>query len=489
MIDQLLMFPAEIIIIIVPLAASLLVFSLPRHANFIGIITSLLTIFAIYILVVGVVDNGPSSLYLGGWMPPLGILLKTDGISLLMIITTGIVAAGVGVYAVNYFEAKKSAKFWRLWLVLWASLNALFISNDLFNFYITIELIGIAAVSLTALSDKNEGISATLRYLILALLGSLFYLLGIVIIYHAYHTLDITLLSNKIQYDHVTLLAFSFICIGLALKSALFPLHFWLPTAHVSAPAPVSAILSALVVKASIFIFVRLSLNLFQVESTLFYVLGMLGSFAVLWGAFNALFQSRLKLIIAYSTIAQVGYLFIALYLTTKDSVAGWQAFFCILMSHACAKAAMFLAAGNLIRSGGSDQLESLDRTVHRHPITTAAFGLAGISIIGLPISGGFVGKWFLLEAALTSQDWYFILVTILGGLFAAGYIFKVLGQTFYESPVEKEKIAIPASMEWAALFLAIAAILVGIFAMPLFRLLSIGIDIGTGIGTGMGVS
>jgi formate hydrogenlyase subunit 3/multisubunit Na+/H+ antiporter MnhD subunit len=481
MITNLSLFPPEILIIILPLTASLIIFSLPRYANSVGLLSTVIIAFVIYWLVIGIIDSGSRSLYLGGWKPPLGILLKTDGFSLLMIIMTGIVAIGVGVYAVNYFEAEKCAKFWRLWLVLWASLNALFISNDLFNFYITIELIGIAAVSLTALSDKVEGISATLRYLLLALLGSLFYLLGVVIIYHTYHTLDITLLASKVVYDHLTILAFSFISIGLALKSALFPLHFWLPTAHASAPAPVSAILSALVVKASLFIFVRFSLDLFKVDSPLYFILGMLGSFAVLWGAFNALQQSRLKLIIAYSTIAQVGYLFIALYFTTKAGAAGWQAFVCILMAHACAKAAMFLAAGNLIRSGGSDHLESLDRTVHRHPITTAAFAIAGISIVGLPISGGFVGKWFLLDAALNSNEWYFIFVIILGGLFAAGYVFKVLGQTFYESPIAKEKVAVPATMEWAALFLAIASILVGIYAMPLFKLVSIGTGIGGG--------
>ncbi len=135
----------------------------------------------------------------------------------------------------------------------------------------------------------------------------------------------------------------------------------------------------------------------------------------------------------------------------------------------------MFLAAGNLLRFGGHDRIADLDRVVQRLPLTTGAFALAGVSIMGLPPSGGFIGKWLLLEAALAQGRWDLAVVMILGGLLAAGYIFKVLGHAFTQAPVTHEPRAVPASMEWAALLLAMGAMLLGFLALPVLSLVGIG--------------
>lgn len=145
------------------------------------------------------------------------------------------------------------------------------------------------------------------------------------------------------------------------------------------------------------------------------------------------------------------------------------------MLSHALAKAAMFLAAGNLLRFGGHDQIASLDRVAQRLPLTAAAFALAGVSIIGLPPSGGFIGKWLLLEAALMQGRWELVIVMVLGSLLAAAYVFKVVGRAFTQAPVMHEAKAVPASMEWAALLLALAAILLGLLASPVLTLIAIG--------------
>ena len=272
--------------------------------------------------------------------------------------------------------------------------------------------------------------------------------------------------------------ALGLISAGLLVKTALFPLHFWLPPAHASAPAPVSGVLSALVVKASFYILLRLWLEIFepivddQGIETLF---GLLGTVAILYGSVQALRQTRLKLLIAYSTVAQIGYLFLAFPLTAAAGVAAWSAVAYLAISHALAKAAMFMAAGNLLQFGGHDRITGLDRVVQRLPLTAGAFALAGVSIMGLPPSGGFIGKWLLLEAALTQGRWDLVVVMILGGLLAAGYIFKVLGHTFTQAEVTHQSTAVPASMEWAALLLAAGAILLGFLAVPLLTLVGIG--------------
>ena len=213
-------------------------------------------------------------------------------------------------------------------------------------------------------------------------------------------------------------------------------MHFWLPPAHASAPAPVSAVLSALVVKASFYILLRLWLAIFaDISEGVAALFGLLGAGAVLWGSLQALRQTRVKLLVAYSTVAQIGYLFLAYPLASGMGVTAWSAMAYLAFSHALAKAAMFLAAGNLMHFGGHDRIADLDRVVQRLPLTAGAFALAGVSIMGLPPSGGFNGKWLLLQAALTQGRWDIVGVILLGGLLAAGYIFKVLGNTFTQAP------------------------------------------------------
>jgi formate hydrogenlyase subunit 3/multisubunit Na+/H+ antiporter MnhD subunit len=264
---------------------------------------------------------------------------------------------------------------------------------------------------------------------------------------------------------------------GLLLKTALFPMHFWLPAAHASAPAPVSALLSALVVKAPFYILLRLWLEIFSptgaaLDQLLGQILGLLGAAAVLWGGIQALRQTRLKLLIAYSTVAQLGYLFLAFPLGTSMA---WKGALYMLLSHALAKAAMFMAAGNILRFCGHDRITDLDGVAQRLPLTLAAFSLAGVSIMGLPPSGGFVAKWWLLETSIRSGQWWWAVILILGGLLAAAYIFKVIGHAFTQADTPGETGLMPRRLEWTAVILAFVAILIGFFATDAFVLIGIG--------------
>jgi formate hydrogenlyase subunit 3/multisubunit Na+/H+ antiporter MnhD subunit len=201
----------------------------------------------------------------------------------------------------------------------------------------------------------------------------------------------------------------------------------------------------------------------------------MLGAAAVIWGSVLALCQQRLKLLIAYSTVAQIGYFFMAFPLAAAGSAAAWTGALYLALAHGLAKAAMFLTAGSLMRFGGHDRIAELDRAVHRLPLTLTAFTLAGVSIMGLPPSGGFIGKWLLLEAAFEQQRFGLAVVMLLGGVLAAAYVFRVVGYAFTPAPRSHRGLAIPAAMEWSALLLAAAAILLGL-TLPLFwPLLQIG--------------
>ncbi|MCF6217411.1 MAG: oxidoreductase [Gammaproteobacteria bacterium] len=468
--------PWGALLILLPLAAAIFCFVLPRLAALTGVVAVILVTLVVGAFGWQLYCQGVYQHAVGGWGAPLGIDLYGDGLSLLMLVMTALVGLAVTLYARSYFSQKQARVFWPLWLLLLAALNALFLSADIFNLYITLEMVGLAAVALVALKGGRDALNGAMRYLLATLLGSLTYLLGVALLYHSYGTVDIALLAERIDSSPVVWAALGLMGAGLLLKTALFPLHFWLPPAHASAPAPISALLSALLVKASFYIFLRLWRELFSpLGGDVALLLGLLGALAILWGSWRALRQTRLKLLVAYSTVAQIGYLFVAFPLAAAAGTMLWNGVSYLMLSHALAKAAMFLAAGNLLLFGGHDRIAELDRAVQRLPISTAAFALAGVSIMGLPPSGGFIGKWLLLEAAIEQGYWLLGAVMVVGGLLASAYIFKVVGYAFTRSTATHEPKSIPASMEWAALLLALSSILLGLTAPWVFALLDIG--------------
>jgi formate hydrogenlyase subunit 3/multisubunit Na+/H+ antiporter MnhD subunit len=425
---------------------------------------------------------GPSRYSIGGWQVPLGIALSVDGLSTLMLIMAAVVGLTTSMYAVGYFNAHHSqtaeeaytrAFFWPLWLFMWAALNALFLAADIFNIYVTLELLGLSSVALVALGKTAPALTAAMRYLLVTLLGSLVYLLGVALLYAAYNTLDLMSLRQAITPGPPTWIAMALMTVGLMLKTALFPLHFWLPPAHANAPAPVSAVLSALVVKASFYLLLRLWFDVFAAVTVplLGQMLGGLGAAAILWGSLHALRQRRLKLLVAYSTVAQLGYLFLVFFLTTQ--VAGgamaWQGSVLFALSHACAKAAAFMAAGNIMHVLGHDDLDKIHGVGHHLPMTVFAFALAGVSLMGLPPSGGFAAKWLLLNAALESRQWWLAGIISIGSVLAGGYVFRVLRPALAASTAVSTPQHVPRSMEWVVLGLAlVAAVLGGVAPLPL---------------------
>lgn len=411
----------------------------------------------------------------GGWGAPLGIDLAAGGLSAAMLLLTQCVALPLAIYAKNYFKADDPAGtwFWPLAGFLVAGLNALFVSADLFNIYVTLELVGLAAVALVAAGGGAPQVAAALRYLFATLCGSGAYLLGVALIYGTYGTVSIATLLPLVTMEAPRLVWIAGILMvaGLMLKTALFPFHFWLPPAHGGAPAPVSALLSALVVKASFYLILRLWLGpLHALLPTFAWGMALLGAAAIFWGSWQAISAVKLKRLIAYSTVAQLGYLFLIFPLLTNP--AALKAGVMQVFAHGLAKAGMFAAAGVLIKTSGQDTVAGLAGAVERLPVTLFAFGLSGMTLMGLPPSSGFLAKWQIIEAALAQGYWIIAIVALAGGLLAAVYVFRVLRFAFLHAPSGGTAVTVPRSLEWMAFLLGAASVLLGLRGVELMHML-----------------
>lgn len=456
---------AIIWLIATPLLASLLALIFPKQGTFIAISSALLGLLASVVLVYQVYTTGSVTHSLGGWSGGLGIVLRADAMSAMFILMTMLVVISVSLYASSYFaDAAKRAQFWPIWLMMVVAINALLVSGDLFNIYVTIELLGLSAVGLTALSDNRAAVQAAIRYLGIGLLGSLVFLIGVALVYTAYGVLDLGLLARAVEAEPAAQVALVLMTAGLLIKAALFPMHFWLPAAHANAPAPVSAALSALVVKVSLYLVIRFWFDVFSIiiEAPAAWVLGSLGTVAVLWGSWQALRAERLKLMAAYSTVAQLGYLFIFIPLILAFPIgeqrnSALAAFILLALTHAFAKSALFLSAGVLLQRAGHDRIAELGGTARALPLTIFVIALAGVALIGLPPSGSFLGKWYLLSSAVETGQWWWIVVIAIGSLLAAAYLFRILGHAF--GPGESVgKVMAKGNEEIPALVLALMA-------------------------------
>jgi formate hydrogenlyase subunit 3/multisubunit Na+/H+ antiporter MnhD subunit len=481
-----------VLAIIVPVAAIIALVGLGGRGVGRILIASLAVQFVVALSLFMIVwQSGMPVVYLvGGWQPPLGIALRADGISAVMMLTSAIVICGAAIFAWEDFrqprgkpERRTSLIFWSALLAIGSALNTLFTSSDLFNLYVALELLTFAAIPIVSLKGGADTLRAALRYLLFAVFGSMLYLFGIVLIYGTYGTLEIAALAARVEPNAATLIAAGFVTLGLLAKTALFPFHLWLPPAHAGAPAAGSAVLSALVVKGSLFLLVRLwfdALPEFR-EAAAMQLLAGLGAAAVIFGSVLALRQARLKLLVAYSTVAQIGYMFFMFTLVPATggdaALAGtaWTGGWLQVLSHAFAKAAMFMAAGLVAEALGHDRIDELAGLARRLPVIVLTFAISGLSLMGIPPSGGFSAKWLLLLAAAKEGQWLWASVIIAGGLIAGGYVFRVLGRMMTEQAPGIEIAAVARYRQHLALGLAILAVLLGFLPLEPLNILQIG--------------
>ncbi len=475
------------LLVLLPLLAAVGAAASPRTSGIWGLIATVLTAMLALSMVQDILQNGAREIAIGGWAPPLGILFVADGLAALMVLMTAGVGVFIAIQATSWGILPSSraseknvslaAGFWPLWLATLGAMNALFLSGDLFNIYVAFEILGLTAVGLTALSGTRNAMQAAFDYLSAGLAGSLLLLLGVTMAYSAIGRVDIDavpLLAETISGQ----IALALVVAGLAVKAALFPLHFWMPAAHSNATPVASALLSALVVKAALYVILRISIEGGAGMEALRLALALMGAAAMLWGAWGALRATRLKLLVAQSTVAQIGLIALAIGVA-GDSLQQngyWQAAALLMLSHALAKAAMFIAVGRIAEELGHDRISGLNRRDLRPGAAEFAFAIASVSIIGLPPTAGFIGKWILIDGLIERSAWFWVALILIGTALSAAYLSRVVSRCLRGGPHIAPDAHHPAwrTGDVTALALATSALVLGIAAALPLTLLEI---------------
>jgi len=407
------------------------------------------------------------------------LALRFSGVSGFMLLITQWVALAAALYTPGHLALSRPGPqgrwLWPLMGVLVSALSLIWMAADLLTLYAALELMGLAAVGMLLLSGKVSAFKAGMRYLLLALVGSLAFLLGIALLLGYWGELTLMGLAQVVEPGPVSWVAAALMGAGLALKAALFPLHGWLTPVHENAWTPVSALHAALVIKASLFILLMVWSVLLPDTWLAPQLVGWLGMAAILWGGLVAWRAASLKTLIASSTVGQLGYLMVAFPLLLGPQASplpqalAWEGFWLQLMGHSLAKAAMFLAAGNLLLATGKSALQALAGTSRRLPLSLLTFGIASITLMGLPPSSGFTAKWLLLQAMVLTQQWLAVAALLVGTLLTAAYVFRVFRYSFDETAPRHDYQPLAPGMDAVALALALAALLLGLLAhLPL---------------------
>ncbi len=391
----------------------------------------------------GVAAHGPVAYYIGGWPAPWGIEVRGDGLAAIMLILICFIMFWTVVYGASSMEREitpgGSGWYCTLLLLITAGMMGLVVSGDLFNMYVMIEVVTLSGCALVLARGGREVLPAALKYLLLATIGSGFILFGIAFTYLLTGHLNLgfaaaELMASGAQYPYLNWIALTFMVIGLAVKAGLFPLHVWLPDAHSTAPSTSSAVLSGLVVKVYAVVVMRVFFQLYTAEllqaTDIDQILLIMSIGAILAGSFFALVQTDLKRLLAYSTVAQVGYIFLGI---SVFSITGLEGAIFHIAAHALMKSMLFLAAGVLIAGTGSRYINDLKGMGRAMPFAGGIFALGAFSMIGLPLLAGFISKYLLALAGWETGNYLVLPVMVLSGLLNAAYYLPVLRVLFWE--------------------------------------------------------
>ena len=353
----------------------------------------------------------------GNWEPPWGISFKIDGVNIGLQLLFSIFVLISTFYSRKIFlseiDSRDSGKAYSLWLLAIGSLNGIILTNDIFNLFVFLEISALASISLIALGagQNRKALLAAFNYLIIGAIGATFYVIGVGFAYAMTGTLNMNdLVIQLAQYSDGQLAIFagmSFMLIGLMVKAAIFPVHIWLPPAYSYAPSAVSTLLAALATKTILYFFVRLLYEVFIIYPSylslfLDFVLYPLSLLAIFIGTLIAIYQDDIKKLLAFSSIAQIGYITLAFSL--KDH-SGITSGFIHIFNHALIKGGLFMAVGYFaILQKDRVTLTSLKGFGYKYPITSFALLICGLSLIGLPLTNGFISKLYLFQALYTNQ-------------------------------------------------------------------------------------
>ncbi|MCC5794318.1 MAG: monovalent cation/H+ antiporter subunit D family protein [Chromatiales bacterium] len=449
---------------------------LPRLAWGVTLAACWATLAIALLLLLQVSDGGEIRYEMGGWAPPWGIEYRVDGANAWVLLIIGLVSAVVMPFARRSVEqeipADRLGLFYSAFLLANAGLLGIAITNDAFNIFVFFEISALASYALIAMGRDRRAVLSSYQYLIMGTIGTTFLLIGIGFLYIMTGTLNLSDLATRLEgvTDTRTIrAAFGFIAVGISLKLALFPLHLWLPNAYSYAPSMVTVFLSATATKVAIYVLLRFVYTVFGfefsfVELSMAWVLMPLALLGIVIPSLVAVFQDDVKRLLAYSSVAQVGYMILGISLA---SALGLMASTVHLFNHAITKAALFMAVGCLVYRLGGVSLSRVAGAAERMPWTMAAFVVAGLSLIGVPLTAGFVTKWHLLQAALMDGFWPVAALLLATSLIAAIYIWKVVEAAYFRAPPDdaREVREAPLSLLVPTWTLTAMTIIFGVWA------------------------
>ncbi|WP_417498088.1 monovalent cation/H+ antiporter subunit D family protein [Maricaulis sp.] len=480
---------APVLLVVVPLILAPVAALMPNGRLAWGV--SLLAVIAVAILalvLMGEISSaGVISYHLGGWAPPLGIEYRVDALNVPILLLVGLVGLLCTIYALptvaDEIEPGKRAMFYAAFLVCFTGLLGVTITGDAFNVFVFLEVSSLATYALVAMGGGKDrrALTASYNYLILGTIGATFFVIGVGFLYMATGTLnmaDIARVLAENGHTRVTEAAFAFIVVGLGLKAAMFPLHVWLPNAYAFAPNFVTAFLASTATKVAFYVLIRFVFSVFHPEVSFVaisftWIFAVLGTVGMIVASVQAIFQNDPRRVLAYSSVAQVGYMMLGLGIGTQ---AGLSAGMLHLMNHAMMKGALFMALGAFALKFGVRSMDSLNGLGRTMPVSASAFTIAGLSLVGVPLTVGFTSKWYLILAALDRDWWWAVAALILSSLLALVYVGRMLMAIWMQEPPSHQGKAMKTTMApWAAVvpmsILAIANVYFFFNAAPLVYL------------------
>lgn len=433
--------------VIIPLLAAPICLILKRAqlAWLFSLIASSLALLISILLLQQVMTSGVISYELGGWQAPWGIEYRIDKLNAFVLLIISSISTLVLIAAQASIEKEipkdKHTLFYVLYLLSLTGMLGIVATGDAFNVFVFLEISSLSAYALIALGTNRRALWASYQYLIMGTIGATFILIGIGLMYQMTGTLNMQDLSQRlpeVAETRTVFVAFAFLIVGVCLKLALFPLHLWLPNAYAYAPSIVTAFFAATATKVAIYLLIRFTFTVFGLSfsftavplQTLFMGLGLIGIFVA---SSAAIYQNNIKLVFAYSSIAQIGYMIVGFSL---NSVTGLTSTLLHLFNHALMKSAIFLALAAVMFRVGNVQIDNFRGLGRQMPLTMAAIVVGGVSLIGVPLTVGFVSKWYLLTA-LVEQGWWPIAgLILLGSMLAVVYIWRIIEVAYFTQPL-----------------------------------------------------
>ena len=464
--------------VVIPLAGSFLIAMLGRRfkwaPDFLGSLATLGSFIAA-IISVRIVNTYNVLVYsVGAWKAPIGIAMVLDGLTAFMLVTVNLVAFVIAVYSINYMEHFTAKwKFYTLFLLMLAGMNGVVVTGDIFNLFVFLEIASVASYALVAFGTEKQELEAAFKYAVMGTVASLFILLGIAFLYSYTSTLNMADMANLLAQKgggNIILMVSVLFLMGFGLKAALVPFHAWLPDAHPSAPAPISAMLSGVLIKSlGVYVLCRVFYNIIGIDLSLTNILMFLGGLSMVVGGLLALGQWDIKRLMAYSSISQVGYIILALGLGTPLGILGGLFH---LFNHSIFKSLLFLNSGAVEYTTGTRDLNKMGGLISKMPVTGTSGFIASMSIAGVPPFSGFWSKLIIIIALVQAGNYGYALWAALISILTLAMYIKVIKYAFLGKLKDKLKNIkeVPVFMKLSMAALAVVCLLGGVLLFSTAR-------------------